>query len=166
MPLILALLGRIMKHSCTVSGWLGRNFLGQRDTNRVHTISGGKERRSRPFTHDSLDHPYSRIKCFSCGEFGHMQIRFQRPDSSLLFKPAGWHLQSDNRPPRNGNNSPGKLLVDRDITPTGQYALHPAHLSSSYITSTLSTQSQEIDIITNHPQSNTCTETCASFTDQ
>ena len=29
------------------------------------------------------------------------------PDSSLPFKPAGWHLQSDNRPPRDGNNSPG-----------------------------------------------------------
>ena len=51
---------------------------------------------------------YSRIKCFSCGEFGHMQSRCQRPDSTLPFKPAGWHLQSDNRPPRDdGNNSPG-----------------------------------------------------------
>ena len=58
----------------------------------------------------------------------------------------------------------GKLLVDRDITPTGLYALHPAPLSSSYITSTSSTQSQDIDIIPIHPQSNTCTETCASFT--
>ena len=50
---------------------------------------------------------YSRIKCFSCGEFGHMQSRCQRPDSTLPFKPAGWHLQSDNRLPRDGNNSPG-----------------------------------------------------------
>ena len=50
---------------------------------------------------------YSRIKCFRCGEFGHMQNRCQRPDSTLPFKPAGWHLQSDNRPPRDGNNSPG-----------------------------------------------------------
>ena len=50
---------------------------------------------------------YSRIKCFSCGEFGHMQSRCQRPDSTLPFKPAGWHLQSDNRPPRDGNSSPG-----------------------------------------------------------
>ena len=32
---------------------------------------------------------YSRIKCFSCGEFGHMQSRCQRPDSTLPFKPAG-----------------------------------------------------------------------------
>ena len=50
---------------------------------------------------------YSRIKCFSCGEFGHMQSRCQRPDASLPFKPAGWHLQSDNRPPHDGNNSQG-----------------------------------------------------------
>ena len=50
---------------------------------------------------------YSQIKCFSCGEFGHMQSHCQRPDSSLPFKPVGWHLQSDNRPPRDGNNSPG-----------------------------------------------------------
>ena len=45
---------------------------------------------------------------------------------------------------------------------TGLCALHPAPLSSSYITSTSSTQSQDIDIIPNHPQSNTC----ASFTDR
>ena len=50
---------------------------------------------------------YSRIKCFSCGEFGHVHNRCQRLDSSLPFKPAGWHLQSDNRPPRDGNNSRG-----------------------------------------------------------
>ena len=41
---------------------------------------------------------YSRIKCFSCGQFGHMQTRCPRPGSSLPFKPAGWQLQSDNRP--------------------------------------------------------------------
>ena len=50
---------------------------------------------------------FSRIKCFSCGEFGHMQSRCQRPDATLPLRPAGWHLQSDNRPPRDGNNSPG-----------------------------------------------------------
>ena len=50
---------------------------------------------------------FSRIKCFSCGEFGHMQSHCQRPDATLPFRPAGWHLQSDNRPPRDGNNSPG-----------------------------------------------------------
>ena len=39
-------------------------------------------------------------------------------------------------------------------------------MSSSYITSTSSAQSQEIDIITNHPQSKTCTETCTPITDR
>ena len=60
----------------------------------------------------------------------------------------------------------GKLSVDRDITPTGLYALHSAPLSSSYITSTSSAQSPDIDIIPIQRQSNTCTETCASFTDR
>ena len=49
---------------------------------------------------------FSRIKCFSCGEFGHMQS-CQKPDATLPFRPAGCHLQSDNRPLRDGNNSPG-----------------------------------------------------------
>ena len=57
-----------------------------------------------------------------------------------------------------------KLSIDRDITHTGLYALHSAPLSSSYITSTSTAQSQ--DIIPIHPQSKTCTETCASFTNQ
>ena len=49
---------------------------------------------------------FSRIKCFSCGEFGHMQSCCQKLDATLPFRPAGWHLQSDNRPTRDGNNSP------------------------------------------------------------
>ena len=48
-----------------------------------------------------------RVKCFSCGEFGHMQNRCQRPDASLPFRPPGWHLQFDNRPLCDGNDSPG-----------------------------------------------------------
>ena len=48
----------------------------------------------------------SRIKCFSCGEFGHMQSRCQKPDASLPFRPPGWHLQSDSRPLQDGNSSP------------------------------------------------------------
>ena len=50
---------------------------------------------------------YSRIKCFSCGEFGHMQARCPRPETSLPFKPAGWHRQSDNRQQRDGDNHQG-----------------------------------------------------------
>ena len=50
---------------------------------------------------------YSRIKCFSCGEFGHMQARCPQPDSSLPFKPACWQIQSDNRPQRDRNIQQG-----------------------------------------------------------
>ena len=49
---------------------------------------------------------YSKIKCFSCGQFGHMQSRCPQPDM-LPFKPAGWFLQSDSRQQRNGDNQPG-----------------------------------------------------------
>ena len=66
-----------------------------------------QNRRFRPTARPVRD--YSRIKCLSCGEFGHMQSRCRRPDSSLPFKPAGWQLQSDNRPPRDSNNSPETL---------------------------------------------------------
>ena len=44
--------------------------------------------RSQPRT----GHDYSRIKCFSCGQYGHMQSRCPQPDASLTFKPAGWFL--------------------------------------------------------------------------
>ena len=50
---------------------------------------------------------YSRIKCFSCGQFGHMRTRCPQPDASLPFRPAGWQLQSDNRQPRDGDNQQG-----------------------------------------------------------
>ena len=50
---------------------------------------------------------YSKVKCFSCGQFGHMQSRCPRPDASLPFKPAGWFLQSDSRQQRDGDNQPG-----------------------------------------------------------
>ena len=38
---------------------------------------------------------YSKFRCFSCGQFGHMQSRCPKPDASLPFKPAGWFLQSE-----------------------------------------------------------------------
>ena len=53
---------------------------------------------------------YSRIKCFSCGEFGHMQARCPQPDDSLPFRPAGWHLQSDNRQQCDEDNHQGNSL--------------------------------------------------------
>ena len=50
---------------------------------------------------------YSKIRCFSCGQFGHMQSRCPRPDASLPFKPVGWFLQSDGRQQRDGENQTG-----------------------------------------------------------
>ena len=50
---------------------------------------------------------YSRIKCFSCGQFGHMRTRCPHPDASLPYKPVGWQLQSDNRQQRDGDNHQG-----------------------------------------------------------
>ena len=50
---------------------------------------------------------YSKVKCFSCGQFGHMQSRCPRPDASSPFKPAGWYLQSEGHQQRNGDTAPG-----------------------------------------------------------
>ena len=44
---------------------------------------------------------FSRIKCFSCGQFGDTQACCPRPDSSLPYKPAGWNMQSDNQQHQN-----------------------------------------------------------------
>ena len=54
-----------------------------------------QDRGFRPQTCTGRD--YSKLKCFSCGQFGHMQSRCPRPDASLPFKPAGWYLQSESR---------------------------------------------------------------------
>ena len=58
---------------------------------------------SRPWT----GRDYSRIRCFSCGQFGHMQSCCPQPDAYLPFKPAGWILQSDGRQQRDGDNQTG-----------------------------------------------------------
>ena len=50
---------------------------------------------------------YSKFKCFSCGQFGHMQSRCPNPDASLPFKPAGWFLQSEGNQQRDGRNQTG-----------------------------------------------------------
>ena len=50
---------------------------------------------------------YSKFKCFSCGQFGHMQSRCPNPGASLPFKPAGWFLQSKGNQWRDGGNQTG-----------------------------------------------------------
>ena len=99
---------------------------------------------------------YSRIKCFSCGEFGHMQSHCPRPDTSLPFRPPCWQLKSDNRPQRDGNNHQGNL------THTGLCVLHSTPMSSSCITSTPTSHTPDTTIIPTKLHPISCTETCAS----
>ena len=40
---------------------------------------------------------YSKIRCFSCGQFGHMQSRCPRPNASLSFKPAERQRDGENQ---------------------------------------------------------------------
>ena len=80
---------------------------------------------------------FSMIKCFSCGQFGHTQARCPKPDSTLLYKPAGWNMQSDSQ---QHHSTTGKLYLDRDLTHTGLNAIHQGSISSSPIDQTFVTQ--------------------------
>ena len=89
-------------------GYEMRPIAGQQDAQRRPPGSQpppNPQRGFRPTGRTGRD--LSRTKCFSCGEFGHMQSRCQKPDASLPFRPPGWHLQSDSRPLHDGNSSPG-----------------------------------------------------------
>ena len=88
-------------------GYEMRPIAGQQDAQRRPPGSQppqNPQRGFRPTGRTGRD--LSRIKCFSCGEFGHMQSRCQKLDASLPFRPPGWHLQSDSRPLHDGTSSP------------------------------------------------------------
>ena len=83
---------------------IARQTDGNRPTSGSRSFSD-QNRGFHPQTRTGRD--YSRIKCFSCGQFGHMRTRCPQPDASLPFRPAGWQLQSDNRQQRDGDNQQG-----------------------------------------------------------
>ena len=89
-------------------GYEMRPIARQTDGNRPSSgnrLFSDQNRGFRPQTRTGRD--YSRIKCFSCGQFGQMRTRCPQPDASLPFRPAGWQLQSDNRQHRDGDNQQG-----------------------------------------------------------
>ena len=71
-----------------------------RQTDAPRQQPGGRP----PVNQDRTGRDYSKFKCFSCGQFGHMQSRCPNPDASLPFKPAGWFLQSEGNRQRDGRN--------------------------------------------------------------
>ena len=91
--------------------WMGyemRPIARQTDAPRQQTGSRPPVDQNRGFRFQPrTGRDYFRIKCFSCGQFGHMQSRCPRPDASLPFKPASWFLQSDGRQQRDGDNQTG-----------------------------------------------------------
>ena len=89
-------------------GYEMRPIARQTDGNRPNSGNRSfldQNRGFRPQSRTGRD--YSRFKCFSCGQFGHMRTRCPQPDASLPFRPAGWYLQSDNRQQRDGDNQQG-----------------------------------------------------------
>ena len=88
---------------------------------------------------------YSRIKCFSCGQFGHTQARCPKPDSTLPYNPASWNMHSDNQ--QHQRTTTGKLYLDWDLTHTGLTALHQGSISPSPPDHALRNSTRNSDII-------------------
>ena len=89
-------------------GYEMRPIVTQTDGNRPNSGNRSFSDQNRGFRRQTrTGRDYSRIKCFSCGQFGHMRTRCPQPDASLPFRPAGWQLQSDNRQQRDGDNQQG-----------------------------------------------------------
>ena len=78
-----------------------------RQTDAPRQQSGGRPPVSQDRTFRSqprTGRDYSKFRCFSCGQFGHMQARCPKPDASLPYKPAGWFLQSEGNGQRDQRN--------------------------------------------------------------
>ena len=78
-----------------------------RQTDAPRLQSGGRPPVSQDRTFRSqprTGRDYSKFRCFSCGQFGHMQARCPKPDASLPYKPAGWFLQSEGNGQRDQRN--------------------------------------------------------------
>ena len=148
-------------------GYKMRPIARQVDTSRQpqgNRPFANQDREFRPQMRAGWD--YSKVKCFSCGQFGHMQSCCPRPDAPLPFKPTGWYLQSDSRQQKDGDTPPGKLCLDWDLTHTGLYALHSAPILTSLVTSSPDSSSPNSGIINTHHSTTTDTEKGASMVDQ
>ena len=89
-------------------GYEMRPIAKQTDDSRPNSGNRSFSDQNRGFGPQTcIGRDYSRIKCFSCGQFGHKRTRCPQPDASLPFRPAGWQLQSDNRQQRDGDNQQG-----------------------------------------------------------
>ena len=89
-------------------GYEMRPIARQTDGNQPNSGNWSLSDQNRGFRPQTrIGRDYSRIKCFSCGQFGHMRTRCPQPDASLPFRPAGCQLQSDNRQQRDGDNQQG-----------------------------------------------------------
>ena len=142
-----------------------RPIARQTDGNRPNSGNrsfSDQNRGFHPQTRTSRD--YSRIKCFSCGQFGHMRTCCPQPEH-----PYCSNLRVGNSSPIIVNN--GRAIINRE-TPhrpgphTGLHSLHLNPTPSSCIKSNSSQSPPDTSINSIHLQPSSCTETCLSTADQ